>query len=187
MNLPAGLIDNNIEFFRDPQNPDFSWALFNMRVVRVKDLPAEIKTVLWCELLAHPIKLSMLYAMGFNDPDAALEKYFSCSFGAFDHHPDYSDGKFSEGEYIPCPIRSTCPGNGILCRPLTVGDGKELSPREVDILELAGQCKLNKEIAAELGISPETVKKHVKHIQEKSGLMNKKDLVSLAHQVNLVQ
>jgi len=39
-----------------------------------------------------------------------------------------------------------------------------LSPRERTILELIAQGQSNKEIARELGITPETVKTHVKNI-----------------------
>jgi DNA-binding NarL/FixJ family response regulator len=39
-----------------------------------------------------------------------------------------------------------------------------LSPRERAILELIAQGQSNKEIARELGITPETVKSHVKNI-----------------------
>lgn len=46
----------------------------------------------------------------------------------------------------------------------------ELSPRERSILELIGQGRSNKEIARQLGISPETVKSHLKHIFTKLGV-----------------
>jgi LuxR family maltose regulon positive regulatory protein len=39
-----------------------------------------------------------------------------------------------------------------------------LSPRERTILELIARGQSNKEIARELGITPETVKSHVKNI-----------------------
>jgi LuxR family maltose regulon positive regulatory protein len=39
-----------------------------------------------------------------------------------------------------------------------------LSARERNVLELIGQGQSNKEIARDLGITPETVKSHVKNI-----------------------
>lgn len=47
------------------------------------------------------------------------------------------------------------------------GDEVKLSPRETEILELLCEGLANKEIADRLGISPETVRVHLKHIYEK--------------------
>jgi two-component system, NarL family, nitrate/nitrite response regulator NarL len=46
----------------------------------------------------------------------------------------------------------------------------ELTPREHQVLELVEQGFKNKEIALELGIRPGTVKIHLKHIFEKTGV-----------------
>ena len=46
----------------------------------------------------------------------------------------------------------------------------ELTTREQQVLELVEQGSKNKEIAAELGIRPGTVKIHLKHIFEKTGV-----------------
>lgn len=46
----------------------------------------------------------------------------------------------------------------------------ELTPREQQVLELVEQGSKNKEIALELGIRPGTVKIHLKHIFEKTGV-----------------
>ena len=46
----------------------------------------------------------------------------------------------------------------------------ELTPREQQVLELVEQGMKNREIASELGISPGTVKIHLKHIFEKTGI-----------------
>lgn len=46
----------------------------------------------------------------------------------------------------------------------------ELTPREQQVMELVEQGCKNKEIATELGIRPGTVKIHLKHIFEKTGV-----------------
>ena len=46
----------------------------------------------------------------------------------------------------------------------------ELTSREQQVLELVEQGFKNKEIANELGIRPGTVKIHLKHIFEKTGI-----------------
>jgi DNA-binding NarL/FixJ family response regulator len=46
----------------------------------------------------------------------------------------------------------------------------ELTPRERQVLQLVEQGMKNSEIARELGIQPGTVKIHLKHIFEKTGV-----------------
>ena len=53
----------------------------------------------------------------------------------------------------------------------------DLSPREVDVVELVSQGKTNIQIGAELGISASTVKHHVDRSMRKAGVDNR---VSLA-------
>ena len=185
MTLPAGLIDERIEFFSDPRDHDVCYALTGGRVVRVKDLSPIVKLAIWENLKAHPAKLAALFELGFAEDDAMLEKYCSCNFGLFDGTPDFENGHFNHEEYVDCPVRCKCPVNGILCNPLTI-NGSALTHRQSSVLRLIGRCMLNKEIAGHLGISPETVKIHIKHIQRVSGLQNKKDLVLLAHKKQLL-
>jgi DNA-binding NarL/FixJ family response regulator len=51
--------------------------------------------------------------------------------------------------------------------------GEELSPREVEVLELVARGLDNNEIAAELCISPRTAKNHVSSILAKLGVTNR--------------
>ena len=45
-----------------------------------------------------------------------------------------------------------------------------LTEREVDVLRLIARGHVNKQVAAELGISPKTVGHHVEHIYAKAGV-----------------
>ncbi len=85
--------------------------------------------------------------------------------------------------------KSTTPGNMLNCLR-TVAEGKswmedsvfkeqprddryprsELTPREQQVMELVEHGMKNREIARELGIRPGTVKIHLKHIFEKTGV-----------------
>jgi len=56
----------------------------------------------------------------------------------------------------------------------------DLSPRQMQIVELAGRGASNKEIAQALGIAPHTVKNHFAQIFEKLGASNRAQAVSLA-------
>jgi two-component system, NarL family, nitrate/nitrite response regulator NarL len=51
-----------------------------------------------------------------------------------------------------------------------------LTPREQQVMELVGQGLKNREVARELGIRPGTVKVHLKHIFEKTGVQGRYSL-----------
>jgi DNA-binding NarL/FixJ family response regulator len=52
-------------------------------------------------------------------------------------------------------------------------NGAVLTTREKKVLELVGEADTNKEIAAALGISPATVKRHIENILRKLCLKNR--------------
>jgi len=184
--LPAGLLDSNFEFFNDPSNPERCYCLTNGRVYRVNDSPCNVLTAIDYDIANHPVKMEALVSLGYETLEAQREKYCSCCFGAFDGLADAIGGVLQHSEYWPCPMRGTCPVEGLLCDGLLVGDGKALTRREIDVLIEVSKCLLNKEIADKLNISEETVKVHTKRIYEKSGLANKMDLMKLAQQKNLI-
>jgi len=57
---------------------------------------------------------------------------------------------------------------------------ESLTDRELEILDLLAQRLQNKEIAAKLFISPETVKKHLYHIYGKLNVSRRWDAVEKA-------
>ena len=61
-----------------------------------------------------------------------------------------------------------------------------LTRREISVVELMGCGHSNKEMARRLGIAPETVKAHVKHIFAKLGVERRAQAVLRAHALGLV-
>ncbi|WUV13262.1 LuxR C-terminal-related transcriptional regulator [Amycolatopsis sp. NBC_01488] len=57
----------------------------------------------------------------------------------------------------------------------------ELTRRELDVLRLLVRGRTNTEIAAELFVSPGTVKTHVKHVLRKLGVANRAEATSRYH------
>lgn len=184
--IPAGLLDDDIEFFNHPDDPEKCYCLTGGHVYRVNDAPERVITIIDTDIAAHPEKVEGLVILGYETIEAQREKYCSCCFGAFDGSPDVINGSFMHDEYWPCPERGNCPVEGKLCDGLLVGNGEALTRREIDVLTLVAGGDLDKEIAFKLLISEQTVKVHLKNIREKAGLMNKKDLIILAHKKNLI-
>jgi DNA-binding NarL/FixJ family response regulator len=64
------------------------------------------------------------------------------------------------------------------------GDG--LSEREMDVLRLLPSGSSNKTIAAQLGLSENTVKSHISHLFSKLGVQSRAEAVSAAMQRGLL-
>ena len=62
-----------------------------------------------------------------------------------------------------------------------------LTSREIDVLRMIAAGSANKEIAAQLSISEETVKVHVKHLMEKLGANDRTQAVAIAVRRGIIQ
>jgi DNA-binding NarL/FixJ family response regulator len=81
-------------------------------------------------------------------------------------------------------VRAAVAGDLLISPQLTVrlldhltrprpADGEALTDRELDVARLVARARTNNEIAAELFISPGTVKTHIANIQRKTGARNR--------------
>lgn len=66
------------------------------------------------------------------------------------------------------------------------GPGMVLSNREIDVLELLAERLSNKEIAARLGVSPQTIKVHTRRIYEKLAVHGRHEAVAAARASGLI-
>ena len=71
--------------------------------------------------------------------------------------------------------------------PAREGAPAPLTPREREVLRLVAAGRLNKEIAAQLGISERTAKFHVGRVMRKLGASNRTEAVTIAAQRGLVR
>jgi FixJ family two-component response regulator len=62
---------------------------------------------------------------------------------------------------------------------------ERLTPRELEVLRHVTTGKLNKQIAADLGVSEMTIKIHRMRITEKMGLVSVAELVRAAQQLGI--
>ena len=61
-----------------------------------------------------------------------------------------------------------------------------LSARELEVLELLATGRANRQIADELVVALDTVKKHVSHILDKLGASNRTEAVTRARDLGLI-
>jgi DNA-binding NarL/FixJ family response regulator len=62
----------------------------------------------------------------------------------------------------------------------------DISPRELEVLQSLATGRSNKEIAAQLAVSPNTVKTHVARLFEKLGAKRRTDAINRARELGLV-
>lgn len=62
-----------------------------------------------------------------------------------------------------------------------------LSPRELEVLRMVACGRMNKEIAAALGIGEVTIKTHLSHIFSKLGALDRTHAVAIAHEHGLLR
>lgn len=83
------------------------------------------------------------------------------------------------------PVSSDMVGGLVARRPMPVGC--DLSSREADVLQLIGAGLSNRDIAAELRISVNTVRNHVQHLLGKLGAHSKLEAVAIASRLDLLR
>ncbi len=62
-----------------------------------------------------------------------------------------------------------------------------ISPRELTVLQAIAAGRSNKEIAAQLGVSPNTVKTHVARLFEKLSAKRRTDAIAKARELHIVR
>lgn len=107
-------------------------------------------------------------------PHNGAVAYIDALLAAFGHDAERMGPQASDAYTTPVPSVSPQPAD----EPLTT--------REIDILELLGKRLQDKEIAAELGIAPTTVKTHLKHLYQKLRVGTRRHAVTRAQALGLL-
>lgn len=107
---------------------------------------------------AEALKFLQAGAKGILRKSADTEKVLACLRAAAQGRSWMQDSVFREAAASDAQIRT------------------DLTPREHQVMELVEQGFKNREIAQELGIRPGTVKIHLKHIFEKTGVRGRHGL-----------
>ena len=68
-----------------------------------------------------------------------------------------------------------------------VGLGSDLTDREIEVLRIASKGRSNKEIAAELFLSVNTVRNHMQHVLNKLGAHSKLEATAIATRIGILR
>ena len=180
--LPAGITDDNVEFFAQG---DQIFALTQGNMIRSEDWPEELLQAIEEDMALHPKAVEALVEADIVGRLESIQQYIKCRFSALDTEPDMINGKLQSPEYTDCSLRGSCPYEGRLCELLKAPFGT-LTHREIEVLRLIPEGMVDKEIADRLGISPLTVAVFMRNIREKTGAKNKPELVRFAFLKNLI-
>ena len=142
---------------------------------RIKELyPQAYKALCQCYEKSKPNKPYFSFLI--------VRRFCKCNFGNLDHTKrDVSNGVFNI-ERVFCPLQGECPHEGIICMPKM---DSRLSDAEVRVMKLVCDGKSNVEIADELYLSPNTVKRHISSAYIKTHSRNRADFVKYAKDSNL--
>lgn len=189
--LPAGLIDKGAEFYFNPDTKDIECLHAGKRLT-YDQVPEHLLEIVSEDMAKHPEAIIGIQGMNIYDSDEQLKQYIFCRFGGFDNDADINEeGIIEYTEYFDCGKRGICKFEGKVCATIKVGvdsDGNNvtLTKRELEVLKLVAQGKLDKEIAEILCMSEETVRSHNKSIRSKGGFSRKHDMTAFAVSKNLI-
>lgn len=174
--IPAGLVDENIEFMVLNGEVKFTMGgtLHDFDELTIDDL-----SIIRKELDKDHKAINGMELLGIYDPIEQLKKYVFCRFGALNSKADINhDTDELDTEYWDCGCRP-CLGDGLICKYPKVKE-KKLTTHEMKIIRSIGNDRLNKEIAAELGVTNDTVNKECRTIANKIGCYGKNGIAAFA-------
>lgn len=111
-----------------------------------------------------------------------VRRFYKCNFGKFDTTSiDIDNGKVNF-EKIDCPLRGECKFEGVVCSPKF---NSTLTAMQMRVMEKLYVGLSVEEISANLFISPNTVKNHIKASYCKLGVHDKAEFIRYANEKNL--
>lgn len=182
--LPAGLRDNNHEFFTELGTDAF--CITEGSVIPFEEWSEDLLTRIENQMMMFPAKVFGINQMGIEDREGVVKQYMICNYGGFDNLADMVNGELQAPEHWPCPQRGICSFEGIICDCLKSDFGETFTRRETQIIKLIAIGMLDKDIASHLAITLQTVHAHNQNIRAKGGFMRKADIVLYALKKQLI-
>ncbi len=128
------------------------------------------------EIIADEKDLHSILKEWYGDDERMKQKTLAkCRFGALNFFADFN-GDEATPDYVECPLRGSCKGENIICKPATI-NGEPASPEEIKILQAVSTDDTNKAIAEKLGYPLGTFNVKKTNLYQKFGLTTKQHAV----------
>lgn len=181
--IPAGLLvgDNSTELFACRSTKKV-FALSNGKTIPFNELSPVKRALIFEKLLSDDKAMEDLKDLKQNE---AIEQFAFCVYGAADHEPDFdAEGNLKEADNFICSDNCKCLKWS--SKKITV-DGKQLTPRQIEIVQLLASDLPDKAIADELGITESTLNTHKAQLFEKFNVASKPGLIKKAIEQKIIQ
>lgn len=181
--LLPGMMDSGTEFFTD-SNGEIK-VITNGSVISFDNLTPYLYHKVNEVMLADKPALAILQKWYPNSDTEQLKKYVSCRFGGLDYSADFDNGLMQCGEYVDCPLRGSCEGEGIVCKQALYKD-QELSLEEIQLLKFISTPYTNENISSILGIPLGSFHKIKKTLYKKLNIQTKQEANTIAIKLGIV-
>ncbi|MFP9114338.1 helix-turn-helix transcriptional regulator [Flavobacterium sp. RHBU_3] len=173
--------DYNIEFIGIIETKTVI-TLQNGQPIPFKNIPGLLKSKLYKKMQADDKAMESLGRMPMSE---ALEHFVFCLYGDVDNTPDvHANGKLGETENFRCGEDCIC--LGWKSKDITI-NGTALTPRQIQVADKLASDMPDKQIAAELGMTVNTLITHKQNVYEKAGVMSRSGFVQQAFQNRVVR
>lgn len=176
----------NIEFFTDGNGRDMVANIDgNYHVVTEDDqeIIELVYDIIQSDYTEAFNALKKIYSNRKDFKYLIIRRFLKCNFAVHDDRPDIRADKSFQLEFVSCPLRCECPVEGIVCQAKL---NKELSDREIEIVQLIASGLNNEEIAKEIHRSPFTIKNHRNNIRRKTECKNTASLLNWASEKGII-
>lgn len=174
MKLPAGLINDDIEFFCENEEVYF------IRKGAVAPL-SELDENTLSQIENHitdVVDRELRKTFGLIDRMDKIKKFIACRLGNFDFEPDMINGQLQD-EAPCCPLIDSCKAFGKVCT-IPEAPGGKITKMEYKIIQHVSKGFMPKEIADMLNIAEATVRTHIQRIHAKLFINNNMELTRWA-------
>ena len=165
--IPVGIKAGETEFFEFEER---MIAKHEGNHIEIKDLPTP--TLKMLDMAIDDLQRKSLMSWGLLDFHEQINQFLKCNASSYDFTPDLKDGKF-QNEYCKCVFRGKCQFEGKLCRVIHLKNGTHLTMSELRVTAYIRAGFFDKEIAAMMGISPNTLRVHEQNIRLKLNVERK--------------
>lgn len=170
MAVPAGLLDENVEFFTEESQ---TVAIQGGSVKAVSAISARANSILLMNYRQNKTAQKLYKSWGITEENECLVEYVKCLFSGLDNVPDIDiKAGTINPEVCCCSKKLYCEGYGKVCK------ASILSPKEILVAQAIATGKPDKALHGELRITLNTLRDYKKNIYKKLDCHSRVEMVN---------